>query len=38
MPHGAVPRVIFQPENPADSLNYFLTIFQVPVAMAGFAG
>lgn len=37
-PHVAAGRVIFQPRYPADSSNYFLAIFQVPVAAAGFAG
>jgi hypothetical protein len=31
MPHGAVPRVIFQPGYPVDSSNYFLAIFQLQV-------
>jgi hypothetical protein len=34
MPHGAAERVNFQPGYPADSSNYFLAIFQVPVTMA----
>jgi hypothetical protein len=34
MPHGAAPRVIFQPRFPAYLSNYFWAIFQVPVGMA----